>query len=100
MAKNIKFLTRKSLSPELHLIATIEAVEVIKETEKSWLITAGVCRHTSYHPKDRYCLFDTADEARSHMKELAERNISELKVSVSAWLEVMGGAKVEGWVNE
>lgn len=100
MTKNIKYLTRKNLSPEFPSIATIEAVEVVKETAKSWLIIAGRTRHASYHPKDRYCLFGTADEARSYMKSLAEKNIAELKDSVSAWLDVMSGAKVEGWVNE
>ncbi|WP_293797113.1 hypothetical protein [uncultured Pantoea sp.] len=99
MANNIKYLVRATLSAEAHFIAKIEAVEVLKETAKSWLITAGPCRHTSYHPKERYRLFDTADEAREYLKIIAEKNIAELKLSVSAWLEVMGGAKVEGWGN-
>ena len=99
MAKTIKYLVRANLSPEHHLIATIEAVEVVKETAKSWLLIAGRTRYTSYYSKERYCLFDTADEAREHLKKIAEKNIAALQVIASAWLEVMGGAKVEGWVN-
>lgn len=99
MTKKVKYLVRATLSPEHHSIAVIEVVEVVKETAKSWLIIAGRTRYTSYYPKERYRLFDTADEAREYFKVMAEKNIAELNSKVSAWQDVMSGAKVEGWVD-
>lgn len=87
-----KFLTYKNLEPQYATLSDVTPVEIVKKTPKGWQLKRP-SGNTYFHLESRYCLFDTEEQAREHLLNIAEANIVTLNKTIEGWNEVIGNLK-------
>ena len=81
-----KYLVRKSTSYPTNALPA--AYTLVKVTPKGWKLTSAN-GYTSVYLAEKYCLFDTLEQAKAYARRVAVDNIQSLKAQVDKWQAVL-----------